>query len=124
MDQFYCMQISGREDTVREHYVFIPRTVIPLHNYEFKGMRAVSGTNVQSMSGALPVTIWQTFGDKWVPITLTVEDRRGIVYWDGIDFWSRDQTSAEMCVLQGARGIFSNVRVNAPLRPPPLDEDE
>jgi hypothetical protein len=123
-DQFLCMQISGREDVVRDHYIFVPRTVIPLHNYEFRGMRAVSGSNYYSRAGALPITIWQKFGEKLVPITVTVEDRRGVVYWDGIDFWSRDQRSAEMCVLQGARGIFADVRVNAPLAPPPLDEDD
>lgn len=121
-DAYLCWKVSGREGTVQTHYIFVPRILEPLKNYEFNGMHAVSGINVVSGVEMLPLTLWQKFGNKVVPITLTVQDRRGIVYWDGIDFWSSTQATAETCALTSGRGIFSEVRVRAPALPLPTSE--
>ncbi len=67
----------------------------------------------QANRNAITITLWQLIGNKEIPMELTVEEGRGLTYWDGIK-WDQDAPGAgEMCVLTPKLGLFSSVSIKA-----------
>ena len=50
---------------------------------------------------------------------LIVEEGRGVVYWTAQMFWEPPTASPQTCSLEGARGIFSEVKIRSQLREGP-----
>jgi len=118
---FECIEVSQYQsrDLYKKFFLFLPKKIKYGKEYKFNNMRLVTDVAVISpyMRGAksgtpiLQATLWQSINGKEVPMKLTVEKNRGVIYWDNLDFWSGRFDDGELCVLRSEKGIFPKVKI-------------
>lgn len=119
--KFECIEVSQYQsrDLYKKFSLFLPKKIKHGKEYKFKNMRLVTDVAVispymrgdKSRTPILQATIWQSINGKEVPIKLTVEKGRGVIYWDNLDFWSERFNDGELCVLQTEKGLFSKIKI-------------
>jgi hypothetical protein len=60
---------------------------------------------------AAQVTLWQQIGDVSMPMELTVQPGRGVLFWDGLKFFPDQDGPGELCALASENGLFRGTRV-------------
>jgi hypothetical protein len=120
--EFLCLRIEPGSGLAAQ-YLFLPRVIEPGHTYHFDGMDAIaySTTAEKPPSTQVQVILWQRIDGRETPITLTVEQGRGVIYVDGLEIWNSPALwppRAELCVLDSEHGVLKNVRVAKPAKQP------
>ena len=109
---FFCMDARVRSDDPPLR-IFAPRKVETPRIYQSGKARAVVvPTATENRSQRAQITIWQPIGLEDVAIKITVEEGRGIIYFDGINFWHPDLfRDGETCALESKAGYFSEIKI-------------
>jgi hypothetical protein len=120
-EDFECIKFTQNRNLFQKEsvfYLFMPRVVELGKEYSFKGMRLFTNVSHTAQSGgssrAAPIiqaTIWQKIGEVETPMKLTIENKRGVIFWDGVDFWNGRYNVGETCILQSKKGFFLNVSI-------------
>jgi len=98
----------------QEFLLVLPRELSPGREYTFRGVRMVARlSNYSSPRNvtAAQVTLWQRIGDVTVPMELTVQPGRGVLFWDGVKFFPDQDGPGELCALTSETGFFRGTRV-------------
>ena len=98
----------------QEFLLVLPRELSPGKEYTFRGVRMV--TRISNYSSprnvaAAQVTLWQRIGDVTMPMELTVQPGRGVLFWDGVKFFPDRDGPGESCALTSDNGFFRGTRV-------------
>jgi hypothetical protein len=98
----------------QEFLLVLPRELSPGKEYTFRGVRMV--TRISNYSSprnvaAAQVTLWQRIGDVTMPMELTVQPGRGVLFWDGVKFFPVQDGPGEACALTSENGFFRGTRV-------------
>jgi hypothetical protein len=98
----------------QEFLLVLPRELSPGKEYTFRGVRMV--TRISNYSSprnvaAAQVTLWQRIGDVTLPMELTVQPGRGVLFWDGVKFFPDRDGPGESCTLTSDSGFFHGTRV-------------
>ena len=120
-DKFECLHFLEGQSNKKDFdfYIFLPRLLEANKEYEFKGIKLLTKVAGVSpfMSGGkskIPIiqaTIWQQIDGQETPIKLTVEEKRGVIYWDGLNVWPEKFNIGETCILQSEKGFLSDVKI-------------
>jgi hypothetical protein len=118
-EQFLCLQLDQNQTAQigKRFFLFLPKTIEVAQEYKFNDMRLLTQsaglkkTRRRSSGEVIQAILWQKIDGKEVPIKLTVESRRGVIFIDGLDFWRGRFNGGETCVLQSDTGLFSSVSI-------------
>lgn len=124
--EFLCLKLTQHQRLPkrmdRKFSIFLPRKLEVNKEYQFENMKMVSDVASKTFSDGteahipvVQVVIWQKINGSLTPIKLIVEEKRGITYWGGIEFYDESISRGAMCVLQSDTGLFSEVEI-VPLR--------
>jgi hypothetical protein len=119
--EFFCAQVQLKrmDETTINFTMFLPKYIEVGKSYSLKGVNAIASPvgdpyiNRGWSKNQVQVTLWQLIGGVETPIKLTVEMGRGVVFWDGLDFWSGQYGIGETCFLQSNKGLFPDVKIKA-----------
>lgn len=115
--KFFCKKVKqgNWEGPSMTYFLIVPRKIVRNREYSMNGVRILTrvGTTLDGKKNPLgQVTLWQKIGDKEMPIELSLEEKRGVVYWDGIWFEADAAAAPEMCVLTSESGLFADVKIS------------
>jgi hypothetical protein len=122
----YCAHVTIRQmnGTYKKFMIFLPKKIQAGKSYVFNGMNAVVTPAGNPIDGPVlskhlvQVTLWQKIEDVDVPMKFQVEHKRGIVLWDGIDFWAGKYGIGELCILNTPTGLFPDIKVSSKIHYP------
>jgi len=114
--EFQCKlaTFATRAGNPQEFLLVLPRELSPGREYTFRGVRMVTRLSNYSSPrnvAAAQVTLWQQVGDVTVPMELTVQPGRGVLFWDGVKFFPDQDGPGELCALVSETGLFRGTRV-------------
>jgi hypothetical protein len=114
--EYHCKVVtfSGTREKPQEFLLVAPKDISPGREYTYRGVRMVtrlSGFSSPSNIAAAQVTLWQRIGDVDVPMELTIQPGRGVLFWDGVRFFPEKDDAGELCTLVSDYGIFRSTRV-------------
>jgi hypothetical protein len=114
--EFNCKLVTfdNAEGKQQEFLLVLPREIHPGVEYNFRGVRMLARLSRYSSPrnvAAAQVTLWQRIGDFEMPMELTVQQSRGILYWDGLNFTPGNGGPGELCVLTSESGLFRSTGV-------------
>jgi hypothetical protein len=120
--EFLCRRViqSRRGDPkVDEYTLAIPRVLRPGQEYAFESLSIVTQSVAPASSSTdrparINVTIMQRVDGKERLTRLTIEQSRGVIYWDGFRFGPSESGSGEMCVLRLGKGFFADAEIRQP----------
>lgn len=120
--EFVCLE-AKRATPSDSFFLVVPRRLEAGRDYEFRGVRAVAFYSTSSGQNAIQVVLWQPLGLYAGPFKLTMEQKRGVVFWEGIRFLDGSSASDnETCLLQSTKGLLHEVRLVIPKsRPTVID---
>ena len=115
--KFFCKKVTqgNWEGTSLSYFLIVPRKIVRNREYSMNGVRILTrvGTTLDGKKNPLgQVTLWQKIGEKEAPIELSLEEKRGVIYWDGIWFDADASAAPEMCLLTSDTGMFADVRIS------------
>jgi hypothetical protein len=109
-EDFHCKLVTFYVgESAREFLLVVPHEIIPGREYHYRGVRMVARLSDYSSPrnvSAAQVTLWQRIGDFEMPMEITVQPGRGIVFWDGVNFFPDKDEPGEMCALVSDTGLF------------------
>jgi hypothetical protein len=114
--KFLCKsaRIVDRHDEVQQFYLVVPRVVEVGREYTYRGVKLITRAAIYPRSEhllAVKITLWQKIGGVEAPMELTVQDGRGVTYWDGVKFDLRQTGNGELCVTTSDTGLFGSLTV-------------
>jgi hypothetical protein len=111
--QFLCLEAQALRSN-RSFRIFTPRLIEPGATYKLGSAIAVAmDSTSNSERSRAQLVIRQEIAGKGVSFKITLEEKRGIVFFDGIDFWGDTEfsSSGETCALESRLGYFSEVKI-------------
>jgi len=115
--KFLCKKVThgNWEGPSMSYFLIVPRKIVRNREYSMNGVRILTrvGTTLDGKKNPLgQVTLWQKIGETEAPIELSLVEKRGVVYWDGIWFEADAAAAPEMCVLTSETGMFADVKIS------------
>jgi hypothetical protein len=110
-EDFHCKLVTFYvgDGLPREFLLVVPHDISPGREYHYRGVRMITRLSDYSSPrnvAAAQVTLWQQIGDFVLPMELTVQPGRGLVFWDGVNFFPGKDDAGEMCALTSDTGLF------------------
>jgi hypothetical protein len=112
--EMYCLRFeSPNKSEQTTFFLFLPRVLEVGKEYSFKGAKLLTqiASNSTSEEFFIQGIIWQSIGGQSIPMKMTITRDRGVIYWDGLDFWAGKFSRGETCIAETKKGFFSNVKV-------------
>jgi len=116
---FLCRRVTLNvwEEPATIFYLVMPKVIRPRQEFDFQGVHIVTRvaaiTRKQSEQ-TFQLTLWQLIDGRSVPMELTIQEGKGMIYWDGIRLSKDDGTNEpELCVLDSEVGLFSSAKLQA-----------
>jgi hypothetical protein len=112
--QFYCIDAKLSDAPTADAFrLFVPHVVTVYKSYEYGSARARSiGSTLRVGRPTIEFLIWQSTAQKGVPMKLTIQQGRGVIYIDGMNFWNPPEHGlGESCSLVSKQGLFPSTQV-------------
>ena len=113
--KFLCVDVvtDGTSAIAEPLRIAVPRSVVVNRTYVFGRVRGLVFEAVMLRKRpTAQIVLWQNFAGRDIAVKLTVQQGRGVVFIDGINFWNRQEFElAETCALESPKGWFSSIKV-------------
>jgi hypothetical protein len=114
--EFLCAQVTHVqfEAPSFEYRLVVPRVIVPGKAFEYQGIQGVTQLarrGTQSVEPRVQVITRQDVGGRDMRLGLTVEQGRGVIYWDGFFFAAEQIGNGETCALRYELGLFSTAQL-------------
>jgi hypothetical protein len=115
--KFFCKKVTHKnwEGPSITYFLIVPRKIFRNREYTVNGVRILTrvASTIDGKKNPLgQVTLWQKIGETEIPMELSLQEGRGVIYWDGVRFDVEGSREAEMCILTSETGMFSDVRIS------------
>jgi hypothetical protein len=109
--EFMCYDVSDVSNFKRR--LFVPRhpKLAQIYSYGSAKAYVIPSTNSSKLP-TIQVVVWQDRGGEKAPLKFTIQQARGSIFIDGLNFWNdRDSSAGETCVLETGSGYFRGIAV-------------
>lgn len=113
-EQHFCLDITEKPSNMHRR-IFVPRFPIVGRSYSYGDAVAFVSAAATSDATTIQVEVSQPRNEGRIVTKMTIRDKRGVVYIDGLNFWDpAAYESGQTCVLQSKTGLFQKVKIRVP----------